>query len=78
MTIYELAISIPRDKRESLAAAGVLSGSVVRHIYIYEMFMRALRRGAGRMDAYAEVSARCFTSEENVRKIVRRMSRQAE
>lgn len=77
MTIYELAVSIPHEKRKTMAVAGILSGAIERHIYIYEMFTRAVERGAPRMDAYAEVSARCFTSEENVRKIVQRMNRKA-
>ena len=76
VTVYELALTIPRLARDRLAAAGVLSGSLSRHLYIYEMYQGIVCRGVGRMDAYAEVSARCFTSEDNVRKIVYRLSRE--
>ena len=44
-----------------------------RYVFIYEKFVRLLKEGFGTMEAYAEISQTCFTSEENVRKIIRKM-----
>lgn len=75
MTAYELAISIPKERRQQMAAAGIYSKSVERYIYIYEMFLRLIDEGKPKMEAYMVTSMRCYTSEDNVRKIIRMMSR---
>jgi len=74
MTIYELASSFPPDQLDHLDRAGLLSKTLRRDMQLYERFAEALGRGLSRMEAYAEVSRRCFVSEENARKIVKRMS----
>lgn len=76
MTIYELAVSVPREIRDRMAVAGILCSSIERYIYIYEMFNRSVNNGRSKMDAYAEVSVKCFTCEDNVRKIIQRMNKQ--
>lgn len=73
MTIYDLAASLPPEQFDSLDRAGILSKTLRRDMQVYERFLEELARGLSRMDAYAEVSRRCYVSEENARKIVRRM-----
>lgn len=77
MTTYELAISIPKEQRDRMVASGLLPRSVERDIYIFELFRRFVADGIPKMDAYTRVSIRCYTCEENVRRIVRRMNREA-
>lgn len=74
MTTYELAISIPKEKRKQLAEAGLLPPRVERDIHVYELFQSLLSEGRSKMDAYITVGQKCFTSEENLRKIIRKMS----
>lgn len=77
MTTYELAISVPREERNRMVAAGIMSRSIERYIYIYEMFSQSVNSGHSKMDAYAEVSVKCFTCEDNVRKIIQKMNQKA-
>ncbi len=74
MTVYDLAISLPADTRRMLVKAGILSGNIERNIYVYELFQRCLASGMAKMDAYIEVGRKCFVSEDNLRKIIRKMS----
>lgn len=74
-TVYELAVSMPKEQRRQMVGAGLLSPSIERYIYIYEMWLGLLRDGYPKMDAYTAISMRCYTSEENVRKIIRKMSK---
>ena len=74
MKLYELAISVPKELREKMIHAGIFSKSIGRYIYIYEMFTQLTGKGMPKMDAYMQVSAKCFTCEENVRKIIQKMS----
>lgn len=76
ITVYELAKSMPKEQRRQMAEAGILSPSIERYIYIYEMWLALLAGGMAKMDAYTEISMRCYTSEENVRKIIRKMSKE--
>lgn len=76
MNAYELATSVPRERRLQMAEAGIFSKSIERYIYIYEMFQRLIDDGQPKMEAYIEVSMRCYTSEDNVRKIIRMMNRE--
>lgn len=77
MTVYELASSMPKEQRRQMVEAGLLFASIERYIYIYEMWLALLAGGMPKMDAYTEISMRCYTSEENVRKIIRKMSKEA-
>ncbi|MBQ2796370.1 MAG: hypothetical protein IJF01_01385 [Tidjanibacter sp.] len=74
MKFYDLAISVPEDLREKMIQAGIFSKSIGRYIYIYEMYTQLTGNGMPKMDAYVAVSAKCFTCEENVRKIIKKMS----
>lgn len=77
MTVYELASSMPKEQRRQMVEAGILSHSIERYIYIYEMWLSLLAQGMPKMDAYTTISMRCYTSEENVRKIIRKMGKEA-
>lgn len=72
-TLYEIAISFPKEKRKEMAEAGFISPNIERYIYIYEMWLTLLSQGMRRMDAYTTISERCYTSEDNVRKIIQKM-----
>lgn len=78
MTAYELATSVPKERRLQMAEAGIYSKSIERYIYIYEMYVRLIDEGKPKMEAYMEISMRCYTSDENVRKIIKMMSREVE
>ena len=77
MTTYELAISIPKEQRDRMVASGLLSRSIERDLRVYELFRHIVKIGTPKMDAYTRVSIECCTCEENVRRIVRRMNREA-
>ncbi len=74
MTIYQLAASLPPEQFDRLDRAGILSKTLRRDMQVFERFAEAVDRGLSRMDAYAEVSRTLYVSEENARKIIRRMS----
>lgn len=74
MTVYELAKSLPDETRRLASKAGILSPNIERYMYIYELYTEALARGVSKMSAYELVSQKCFTSMENLRKIIRKMS----
>lgn len=57
-----------------LAKAGILSANIERNIYVYELFRRSIEAGRSKMEAYIEVGHKCFISEDNLRKIIRKMS----
>ena len=76
MTAYELAKSIPPQDREQYIRAGILYPNINRYIYIYELFQYELARCGVKKEAYLRVGEKCFTCEENVRKIIQRMSRE--
>lgn len=74
MTVYQLAKSLPDETRRLAAKAGILSPNIERYMYIYELYSKALEEGLSKMNAYEFVSRKCFTSMENLRKIIRKMS----
>ncbi len=76
MTVYELAVSVPEGKRAELTAAGLMPATVERYVYVYRAVRERLAAGDSKMDAYETVSQKCYTSVENVRKIVRKMEEQ--
>lgn len=73
-TAYDIIISIPKEKRKEMARAGLLSPDTERNIYIYELWLSLIAQGVRKMDAYTNISERCYTSEDNVRKIIKKMS----
>ncbi len=77
MTTYELAISLDPEQRAQMAKAGILSASIERYIYIYELYLSLQASGKSKMETYACISEKCFTCEENVRKIIAKMQKQA-
>lgn len=74
MTVYELAISLPPEARKMLAKAGILAPNIERNIYVYELFKGCIDAGVPKMEAYLEVGRKCYISEDNLRKIIRKMS----
>ena len=78
MTVYELAKSLGRSRLERLARNGILSSSICRYVYIYEMWAGFVSSGMSKTEAYFETGLRCCTCDENIRKIIYRMQREAE
>lgn len=76
-TLYEMAISIPKEKRREMAQVGLISPNIERYIVIYELWLSLRQQGVRRMDAYTSISERCYTSEDNVRKIIQKMGAEA-
>ena len=60
-----------------MARAGLLSPDTERNIYIYELWLSLIAQGVRKMDAYTNISERCYTSEDNVRKIIKKMCAEA-
>lgn len=77
VTLYETAIAIPKEKRKEMAQVGLISPSIERYIVIYELWLEFRRSGMRKMDAYTTISERCYTSEDNVRKIIKKMGADA-
>lgn len=76
MTAYELTISIDKDTRTRLAAAGILWRSIERDMHIYERFIALRGEGRSKRDCYMAIGEKTFTSAENVRKIVEKMQKE--
>lgn len=74
MTTYELITSLSDDMRKRMIKGRLLPSSIERDLYLYELYNGALRDGMGKMEAYCFVSQKCFVSEPNLRKIIRKMS----
>ena len=74
MTTYEIATSPTPEVRRLMIKAKILSPSINRDIYLYELYNAALNAGKSKMEAYCYVSQKCFISEPNLRKIIRKMS----
>lgn len=72
MTVYELARKIAGPDLDRLMQAGLVNRTTGRQLQIYEMFSEQVRRGVSRMQAYTNIAEEYFTSEENVRKIIRK------
>lgn len=72
MTVYELAKTLPSGELGRLTSAGIVGRSIQRQLYIYERYVRLVDGGMAKMQAYTEISEECYTSEENVRKIIQK------
>lgn len=72
-TLYEVVTAIPKEKRKEMVRVGLIKPDIERNIYIYELWLSLLSQGVRRMDAYTTISERCYTSEDNVRKIIQKM-----
>lgn len=76
MNTYELALTLEPEQRARMAEAGILSASIERYIYIYELYLLFQARGLSKMETYAAISEKCCTCEENVRKIIQKMQKE--
>lgn len=77
MTTYELIKSMPDAERERMVRADIISDKWKRYIQIYEYWLECIRQGEGKMDAYLLAGDKYFMNEDNVRKVVAMMRRQA-
>lgn len=76
MTTYQLTKTLTAEQMETFTRAGILKSNVSRYVYIYEMWTELLRMGRSKMEAYDEIGRKCFTCEDNVRKIVSYMQKE--
>lgn len=76
MTTYQLAKTLTAEQMEAFTRAGILKSNVSRYVYIYEMWTDLLRSGHSKMEAYDEIGRKCFTCEDNVRKIISYMQKE--
>ena len=77
MTTYELAKTLGKEQMESLAKNGILAPNICRYVYIYEMWRDFVSSGMSKVEAYSETGRRCYTSDENIRKIIYKMQKKA-
>lgn len=75
MTIYELMKSIEPSKLSALVGAGIIPPEWKRAVSVYEHYLK-LCSTHGKMDSYDLTGERFFMSDENVRRIVRKMKRE--
>lgn len=74
MTVYECLRGLPDEVYSNLQKTGYLKAHTEYHLKIYEAFGEELENKVPVMQAYVNVSERCCTSDENVRKVVRELS----
>lgn len=75
MTTYELAKSMKETDLARFERAGIVSRNIRRYVYIYEQVQKEIKAGHSKREAYSIVGERCFTCDENVKKIVQKMER---
>lgn len=75
MTAYELFRTIDPARVNELVRAGIVSEEWRRAAKIYEYWQECCK-GTGRMDAYDLTGQKFFMSDENVRKIIRRLQKE--
>lgn len=73
MTIYELIKSIPQDMLSRLVQAKVITPEWRRSVLVYDYFQE-MCKVTGRMDAYDLTGEKFYMSDENVRRIIRKLS----
>lgn len=73
MTIYDLIKSIPQDMLSRLVQAKVITPEWRRSVQVYDYFQEVCKK-TGRMDAYDLTGERFYMSDENVRRIIRKLS----
>lgn len=73
MTVYELLLTLEPDNLNRLVRAGIIIHEWQRALRIYEYFQECCTF-TGRMDAYDRTGEKFFMSDENVRRIVRKLS----
>ena len=76
MTVYELAKTLGKEQMESLEKNGILAPNICRYVYIYEMWKGLVSSGMSKTDAYDETGRRCYTCDENIRKIIYKMQKE--
>lgn len=75
MVRYEYLKSLSLKEINALKACGMLKTCFDFYMQVYSEFLKEVEAGHGYMQAYANVSETCFTSEESVRKIVYNLSK---
>lgn len=76
MTTYDLLKTIDRTQLNKLVRAGIIAQEWRRAVLIYEYYQEQCKC-TGKMDAYDLTGQKFYMSDENVRKIVRRLQAQA-
>lgn len=75
MTTYELLKTIEPNRLNTLVKVGIIAQEWRRAVRIYDYFQQMCKT-TGRMDAYDLTGQKFCMSDENVRKIVRRLQAQ--
>lgn len=73
MNIYELIKSIPQDMLTRLVRAKVITPEWRKSVLVYDYFQQMCKE-TGRMDAYDRTGEKFYMSDENVRRIIRKLS----
>lgn len=74
MRVIDILRAMDPQRRRALASLGIFPASIERDIQICDLMDGYAEKGLRKLDAYAEIGRRCFTCDENVRKILRRMN----
>lgn len=73
MKRYELIRTVSAEKLAKLIESGIISRKYIHYMQVHSAVETLLKQGVKKMDAYIKVGARCYTDEDNVRKIYRYM-----
>ena len=73
MTIYELLQTIEPEQLNRMVRAGIITPEWRRSLRVYNYFTEQCQY-TGKMDAYDLTGQKFYMSDENVRKIIRRLN----
>jgi hypothetical protein len=76
MTTYDLLRTIEPTRMNEFVRAGIIAQEWRRSVRVYEYFMECCKK-TGKMDAYDLTGEKFCMSDENVRKIIRRLNAEA-
>lgn len=73
MSNYDILVEIPKDRRKQMAEMHVLRPTIELDLEIYEHH-RSLCTKMGRMQARLETADKFCTSEETIKRVIKRLN----
>ena len=74
MTNYEIIQKLSPEEVETLAASNVVRSNIMHELRVYEFFNSRVKATGSRMQARSDAADRFCTSEETIKRIVKRLS----
>lgn len=76
MTVYEALKDMPERYRRALERSGLNPSQFGRYARMRELYVERAAEGVPKMDIYAEIADKFFTSERRVMEILKRLNRE--